>query len=139
MLLETLMELQCWRWTWSPLKRNPGGSQVCVYLKLTSTKFGVHCTCVRPPLSTLCFCCVFVCLCAGADLSDYFNYGFNEDTWKAYCEKQKRLRMGLEVSTIGSVTSKITVRDSASLFVLVFLQLLHFWGWRVRDHNFDPQ
>lgn len=80
-----------------------------------------------------------VCLCAGADLSDYFNYGFNEDTWKAYCEKQKRLRMGLEVSTIGSVTSKITVRDSASLFVLVFLQLLHFWGWRVRDHNFDPQ
>lgn len=61
MLLETLMELQCWRWTWSPLKRNPGGSQVCVYLKLTSTKFGVHCTCVRPPLSTLCFCCVFVC------------------------------------------------------------------------------
>ncbi|XP_034543657.1 pre-mRNA 3'-end-processing factor FIP1 isoform X2 [Notolabrus celidotus] len=47
----------------------------------------------------------------GADLSDYFNYGFNEDTWKAYCDKQKRLRMGLEVSTIGSVTSKITVQQ----------------------------
>ncbi|XP_032418257.1 pre-mRNA 3'-end-processing factor FIP1 isoform X1 [Xiphophorus hellerii] len=47
----------------------------------------------------------------GADLSDYFNYGFNEDTWKAYCEKQKRLRMGLEVSTIGSVTSKISVQQ----------------------------
>ncbi|XP_068606926.1 pre-mRNA 3'-end-processing factor FIP1 isoform X2 [Brachionichthys hirsutus] len=47
----------------------------------------------------------------GADLSDYFNYGFNEDTWKAYCEKQKRLRMGLEVSSIGSVTSKITVQQ----------------------------
>ncbi|KAL6110107.1 fip1l1 [Pungitius sinensis] len=47
----------------------------------------------------------------GADLSDYFNYGFNEDTWKAYCEKQRRLRMGLEVSTIGSVTSKITVQQ----------------------------
>eukprot|EP00064_Thunnus_orientalis_P014818 superscaffoldBa00002635_g14865 len=42
---------------------------------------------------------------------DYFNYGFNEDTWKAYCEKQKRLRMGLEVSTVGSVTSKITVQQ----------------------------
>lgn len=59
----------------------------------------------------------------GADLSDYFNYGFNEDTWKAYCEKQKRLRMGLEVSAVGSVTSKITVqqgrtgndKDSSSL------------------------
>ncbi|KAF7650755.1 hypothetical protein LDENG_00121010 [Lucifuga dentata] len=47
----------------------------------------------------------------GADLSDYFNYGFNEDTWKAYCEKQKRLRMGLEVSTVGSATSKITVQQ----------------------------
>uniref|UniRef100_A0A3P9HEE0 Pre-mRNA 3'-end-processing factor FIP1 n=2 Tax=Oryzias latipes TaxID=8090 RepID=A0A3P9HEE0_ORYLA len=47
----------------------------------------------------------------GADLSDYFNYGFNEDTWKAYCEKQKRLRMGLDVSTVGSVTSKITVQQ----------------------------
>ncbi|GIY07915.1 pre-mRNA 3'-end-processing factor FIP1 [Caerostris darwini] len=23
----------------------------------------------------------------GADITDYFNYGFNEDTWKAYCEK----------------------------------------------------
>ncbi|XP_053275207.1 pre-mRNA 3'-end-processing factor FIP1 isoform X2 [Pleuronectes platessa] len=47
----------------------------------------------------------------GADLSDYFNYGFNEDTWKAYCEKQKRLRMGLEVSTVSSGTSKITVQQ----------------------------
>ncbi|KAI9029280.1 Fip1 motif-domain-containing protein [Hyaloraphidium curvatum] len=27
----------------------------------------------------------------GADLSDYFNYGFNEDTWRAYCLKQKQL------------------------------------------------
>ncbi|XP_053711677.1 pre-mRNA 3'-end-processing factor FIP1-like isoform X1 [Synchiropus splendidus] len=47
----------------------------------------------------------------GADLSDYFNYGFNEDTWKAYCEKQKRLRMGLEVSSVTSVTSKISVQQ----------------------------
>ncbi|KAM9314175.1 pre-mRNA 3'-end-processing factor FIP1 isoform 3-T3 [Pholidichthys leucotaenia] len=47
----------------------------------------------------------------GADLSDYFNYGFNEDTWKAYCEKQKRMRMGLEVTTVGSATSKITVQQ----------------------------
>uniref|UniRef100_A0A672LWQ7 Pre-mRNA 3'-end-processing factor FIP1 n=1 Tax=Sinocyclocheilus grahami TaxID=75366 RepID=A0A672LWQ7_SINGR len=45
----------------------------------------------------------------GADLSDYFNYGFNEDTWKAYCEKQKRLRMGLDIHNIGSTTSKISV------------------------------
>lgn len=48
-------------------------------------------------------------LSVGADLSDYFNYGFNEETWKAYCEKQKRLRMGLDVINVGSTTSKITV------------------------------
>jgi pre-mRNA 3'-end-processing factor FIP1 len=28
----------------------------------------------------------------GADITDYFNYGFTEDTWRAYCERQKRLR-----------------------------------------------
>lgn len=65
-----------------------------------------------------------VCVCTGADLSDYFNYGFNEDTWKAYCEKQKRLRMGLEVSTVGSVTSKITVRDHCSLYPFLSFHLL---------------
>ncbi|XP_051561199.1 pre-mRNA 3'-end-processing factor FIP1-like isoform X4 [Myxocyprinus asiaticus] len=47
----------------------------------------------------------------GADLSDYFNYGFNEDTWKAYCEKQKRLRMGLDILNIGSTASKISVQQ----------------------------
>jgi hypothetical protein len=28
----------------------------------------------------------------GADPSDWFNYGFNEETWRRYCEKQMRLR-----------------------------------------------
>ncbi|KAL8579895.1 hypothetical protein ACOMHN_039682 [Nucella lapillus] len=27
----------------------------------------------------------------GADITDYFNYGFTEDTWQQYCEKQRRL------------------------------------------------
>ncbi|XP_015795573.1 pre-mRNA 3'-end-processing factor FIP1 [Tetranychus urticae] len=27
----------------------------------------------------------------GADITDYFNYGFNEETWKIYCEKQKKI------------------------------------------------
>lgn len=62
----------------------------------------------------------FNCVFTGADLSDYFNYGFNEDTWKAYCEKQKRLRMGLEVSAVSSVTSKITVRNQ-TLLCLCFI------------------
>ena len=29
----------------------------------------------------------------GADITDYFNYGFTEDTWRAYSERQKRLRV----------------------------------------------
>ena len=28
----------------------------------------------------------------GADPSDWFNYGFNEETWRRYCEKQMRIR-----------------------------------------------
>eukprot|EP00842_Homolaphlyctis_polyrhiza_P003114 jgi/Hompol1/3803/HPOL_003356-RA len=32
----------------------------------------------------------------GADISDYFNYGFNETTWKAYCNKQKMMREELD-------------------------------------------
>lgn len=37
-------------------------------------------------------------LCSiGADITDYFNYGFTEDTWKQYCEKQRRLRMDLNM------------------------------------------
>lgn len=31
----------------------------------------------------------------GADLTDYFNFGFNEQTWKAYCAKQKVFREDL--------------------------------------------
>jgi hypothetical protein len=28
----------------------------------------------------------------GADITDYFNFGFNESTWKAYCMKQRQIR-----------------------------------------------
>uniref|UniRef100_A0A4W5KU41 Pre-mRNA 3'-end-processing factor FIP1 n=1 Tax=Hucho hucho TaxID=62062 RepID=A0A4W5KU41_9TELE len=49
----------------------------------------------------------------GSDLSDYFNYGFNEDTWKTYCEKQRRLRMGYEGMNHTSAT-KIMVHQGRS-------------------------
>ncbi|CAI4228834.1 unnamed protein product [Auanema sp. JU1783] len=29
----------------------------------------------------------------GADITDYFNYGFTEDSWNTYCERQKKLRL----------------------------------------------
>lgn len=39
----------------------------------------------------------------GADISDFFNYGFSEQTWKVYCRKQrkKRLKHSMQ-STIGT-------------------------------------
>ncbi|KAJ9594273.1 hypothetical protein L9F63_027090 [Diploptera punctata] len=40
----------------------------------------------------------------GADITDYFNYGFNEETWRAYCERQKRIRIhesGVGLAQIG--------------------------------------
>ncbi|KAM4695992.1 uncharacterized protein WCC33_014712 [Rhinophrynus dorsalis] len=48
----------------------------------------------------------------GADLSDYFNYGFNEATWKVYCEKQRQLQMGLDSSYHpNSKENRITVQQ----------------------------
>lgn len=43
----------------------------------------------------------------GADITDYFNYGFNEDTWKLYCERQRKLRLETNPNMVAS-TSKNT-------------------------------
>lgn len=49
----------------------------------------------------------------GADITDYFNYGFNEDTWRAYCERQKKMRLnesgvGLQVLAAGATNTNNT-------------------------------
>ena len=41
------------------------------------------------------------CYVKGADITDYFNYGFNEDTWTKYCERQRRLRMETNANKSG--------------------------------------
>ncbi|CAH8551649.1 unnamed protein product [Heterobilharzia americana] len=41
----------------------------------------------------------------GADITDYFNYGFTEETWVQYCEKQKILRQEYANTTIKPVLS----------------------------------
>ncbi|XP_076867608.1 uncharacterized protein LOC143518746 isoform X2 [Brachyhypopomus gauderio] len=51
----------------------------------------------------------------GADLSDYFNYGFNEESWKLYCEKQRRLVLGLEPCLPPSFHNKITVQQGRTV------------------------
>ncbi|KAF6207420.1 hypothetical protein GE061_018662 [Apolygus lucorum] len=48
----------------------------------------------------------------GADITDYFNYGFNEDTWRAYCERQKTLRIhesGVGLGGLGVPRNPITI------------------------------
>lgn len=47
----------------------------------------------------------------GADITDYFNYGFNEDSWKIYCERQRKLRLENNVSGKISVRSFVMVCD----------------------------
>uniref|UniRef100_A0A915JEK2 Pre-mRNA 3'-end-processing factor FIP1 n=1 Tax=Romanomermis culicivorax TaxID=13658 RepID=A0A915JEK2_ROMCU len=38
----------------------------------------------------------------GADLTDYFNYGFTEESWLVYCDRQKKLR-----SEYGAAANKV--------------------------------
>jgi hypothetical protein len=35
----------------------------------------------------------------GADISDYFNYGFSEETWRLYCRKQIQMRQEQTMQT----------------------------------------
>lgn len=42
----------------------------------------------------------------GADITDYFNYGFNESTWKKYCASQREFVKG-----VNSVNGKQTTTE----------------------------
>lgn len=35
------------------------------------------------------------------DITQYFNYGFNEDTWKQYCQRQHQMKM--ESQNLGKI------------------------------------
>jgi len=43
----------------------------------------------------------------GADITDYFNYGFTEDTWRAYCERQKRFRLNESGVGLAGLSSNV--------------------------------
>jgi len=54
----------------------------------------------------------------GADITDYFNYGFTEETWAAYCARQKRIRLqesgvGLPNNPGSNVSSSTTGQFSS--------------------------
>lgn len=53
--------------------------------------------------------------------SDYFNYGFNEDTWRAYCEREKQMRIhesgvGLGGLGVSRVNSAMTIVNENSKY-----------------------
>ncbi|KAG8310929.1 hypothetical protein J6590_054252 [Homalodisca vitripennis] len=50
----------------------------------------------------------------GADITDYFNYGFNEDTWRAYCERQKRMRIHESGVGLGPLSTNVTAPMTGS-------------------------
>ncbi|CAF1533688.1 unnamed protein product, partial [Didymodactylos carnosus] len=41
----------------------------------------------------------------GADITDYFNYGFTEDTWGQYCDRQRRLRAENNLARINATSN----------------------------------
>lgn len=77
----------------------------------------------------------------GADVTDYFNYGFTEETWKVYCEKQRKMRG--EVASLNKIvvsslppsrdlawtTNKWYSRSSRTKPTHTLAQLNHIAGW----------
>ncbi|XP_075235979.1 factor interacting with poly(A) polymerase 1 isoform X2 [Lycorma delicatula] len=52
----------------------------------------------------------------GADITDYFNYGFNEETWRAYCERQKRMRVqesGVGLGQLSGIAPQVVNQATA--------------------------
>lgn len=53
----------------------------------------------------------FFCI-TGADITDYFNYGFTEETWKLYCERQRQMK-----SEVGHLNKTVSSSTSAHLLM----------------------
>ena len=53
----------------------------------------------------------FLCI-TGADVTDYFNYGFTEETWKLYCERQRQMK-----SEVGHLNKTVSGSTSAHLLM----------------------
>ena len=52
------------------------------------------------------------------DRVDYFNYGFNEETWRAYCERQKRMRVhesGSGLIPMNQTTNNVNIIPNMSV------------------------
>ena len=64
----------------------------------------------------------------GADITDYFNYGFSEETWKLYNDKQKRTRA--EVQQLNKIAVSF-VQDKPAWS--------EYWYLSCRTHDCSPR
>lgn len=55
--------------------------------------------------------------CLGADITDYFNYGFTEETWAQYSDRQRRLRSENNTARLNAMHVKFN-RHTFVLFLL---------------------
>jgi len=64
----------------------------------------------------------------GADITDFFNYGFTEDTWRAYCDRQKRIRLNDSGAGIANLPIRPfqTGLDRSSLAPKISIPRRHF-------------
>lgn len=68
----------------------------------------------------------------GADITDYFNYGLNENTWKAYCQKQKMMRD--QAMMHSNVTHFLSIQCEMHYHSYCYLIMLF---WNVYDSHMD--
>ncbi len=65
----------------------------------------------------------------GADVTDYFNYGFTEDTWRLYCEKQRKMRQ--EVNQLNKFVVRFSqpsppqTNNTHSIIIMVTLLIVN--------------
>uniref|UniRef100_A0A915D0W1 Pre-mRNA 3'-end-processing factor FIP1 n=1 Tax=Ditylenchus dipsaci TaxID=166011 RepID=A0A915D0W1_9BILA len=80
----------------------------------------------------------------GADITDYFNFGFNEDTWNQYCERQRKLRVeysGNQEAVNKAIFSSISLPSMTQLSTLAGgRQLVNIMGGgTMNDHKPIPK
>jgi len=63
----------------------------------------------------------------GADITDYFNYGFCEETWKLYCERQRQMKseVGHLNKTVSKSTSSLARHHSIAISTHTNRKLVH--------------
>ncbi len=52
-------------------------------------------------------CQFYSAFASGADITDYFNYGFTEETWRLYCDKQRKMKT--EVGNLNKIAVSLQV------------------------------